>query len=47
MYKLCIDAVVREWLYQTLDEDTARDRIDNQLAKILMVFYVDNGLLAS
>jgi hypothetical protein len=47
MFNVCVDAVVREWLYQTLDEDIARDRIGDQVAEILVAFYVDDGHIAS
>jgi hypothetical protein len=47
MFNVCVNAVVREWLYQTLDEDIARDGIDDQVAKILVAFYVEDGLIAS
>ncbi len=47
MLNLCVDAVVREWLHQTLDEDAAQDEIGNQVAKILVAFYIDDELLAS
>jgi hypothetical protein len=47
MFNVCVDTVVREWLYQTLDEDIARDRIGDQVAKILVVCYVNDGLIAS
>jgi hypothetical protein len=45
MFIVCVDAAVREWLHQTLDEDTARDGIGNQVAEILVAFYVNDGLL--
>jgi hypothetical protein len=47
MFNTYIDAVVRESLYQTLDEDAAQDGIGNQVAEILVEFYIDDGLLAS
>ncbi len=47
MFNVCVNAIVREWLCQMLDEDIARDRIGNQVAKILVAFYVDDGLIAS
>ena len=47
MFNVCVDTVVREWLYQTLDDDIARDRIGDQVAKILVVCYVNDGLIAS
>jgi hypothetical protein len=47
IFGVCVDAVVREWLYQMLDEDAARDGIADRVAEILVPFYVDGGLLAS
>jgi hypothetical protein len=47
MFNVCVDAVVREWLCQTLDKVVARDGIGNQVAKILVAFYVNDGLIAS
>ncbi len=47
MFNVCVDAIVREWLCQTLDKDIARDGIGNRVAKMLVAFYVNNGLVAS
>jgi hypothetical protein len=47
MFNVCVDAIIREWFHQMLDEDAARDGIGNQVAEILVAFYIDNGLLAS
>ncbi len=47
MFNVCVDAIVREWLYQMLDKDAAQDKKGDQMAEILVAFYVDNGLLAS
>ncbi len=47
MFNVCVDAVVREWLCQMLDKDAARDGIGNQLAEMLVGFYVDDVLIAS
>ncbi len=47
MFNVCVDAVVREWLYQMLDEDIARDGIGDRVAEIPVAFYVNNGLIAS
>ncbi len=47
MFDVCVDAVVREWLYQTLDEDIAQDGIGDRVAKILVAFYVEDRLIAS
>jgi hypothetical protein len=47
MFNVCVDAVVREWLCQMLDKDAAQDGISNQVAEMLVVFYLDDGLVAS
>jgi hypothetical protein len=47
MFNVCVDAVVREWLYQTLGEEAACDGIGDRVAEILVVFYVNDGLIAS
>jgi hypothetical protein len=47
MFNVCVDAIVREWLCRTLDKDIARDGIGNLVAKILVAFYVNDGLIAS
>jgi hypothetical protein len=47
MFNVCVDVVVREWLCQMLDKDIACDGICDRVAKILVVFYVDDGLIAS
>jgi hypothetical protein len=47
MFNVCVNAVVREWLQQVLDDDAACGRIEDDVAKWLVVFYIDNGLVAS
>ncbi len=47
MFSVCVNAVVREWLCQTLDKDAVQDGIDDQVAEMLVAFYVDDGLIAS
>ena len=44
---MCVDAVVREWLHQTLGEEVAHDGIGDRVADILVAFFVDDGLVAS
>ncbi len=43
---MCVDAVVRELLHQTLGE-AAHNGLGDRVVKILVAFYVDNGLIAS
>ncbi len=45
MFNLCVDAIVREWLHQTIDEGTAQDGISDQVAEILVVFMSTTGSL--
>jgi hypothetical protein len=47
MFNVCVNAVVREWLCQMLDKDAAQDEIVDQVAEILVVFYVIDGFIAS
>jgi hypothetical protein len=47
MLNMHVNAVVREWLCQTLDKDAARDGIGDQVAEILVALYVDDELIAS
>jgi hypothetical protein len=47
MFNVCVDAVVREWLHQVLGDDAARGGIGNDVAKWLVAFYIDDGLVAS
>jgi hypothetical protein len=47
MFNLCVDAVVREWLHQTLGDDAARQGIGDEVAKWMVAFYIDDGLVAS
>jgi hypothetical protein len=47
VFNVCVDAIVREWLCQTLDKDAAQNGIGTQAAEILVAFYVNDGLIAS
>jgi hypothetical protein len=47
MFNVCVYAVVREWFHQTLGDDAARQGIRDEVAKWLVAFYIDNGLVAS
>jgi hypothetical protein len=38
MFNVCVNAVVREWLCQTLDKDAAQNGIGAQVAEILVAF---------
>ncbi len=47
MIDMCVDAVVREWLHQAIDDGAARKGIRDDVAKWLVAFYIDDGLVAS
>ena len=47
MFNVCGDAVVRDWLHQTLGEEVTRNGHGDCVAEILFAFYVDDGLIAS
>jgi hypothetical protein len=47
MFNVCVDAVVREWLHQTLDEEAAHDGLGDQVVEILVAFYVNDELIDS
>ena len=47
MFNMCVNAMVREWLHQTLGAENARDGLGDRVAEILVAFYVDDGLIAS
>jgi hypothetical protein len=47
MFNVCVDAVVREWLHQMLGEEAASNELGDCVAKILVAFYVNDGLIAS
>jgi hypothetical protein len=42
-----VDAVVREWLHQAIGDDAACKVIGDGVAKWLVAFYIDDGLVAS
>jgi hypothetical protein len=47
MFNLCVNAMVREWLHQTLGEEVARDGLGACMVQILVAFYINDGLIAS
>ncbi len=47
MFNVCVDAVVREWRHQTLGEEAAHNGLEDPVVKILVAFYIDDGLIAS
>jgi hypothetical protein len=47
MFNVCVDAVVREWLHQTLGEEATHYGLGDHVVKILVAFYIDDKLIAS
>jgi hypothetical protein len=48
IFNVVVDAVVREWLRRTLDNDAARDGLLMvQIATRMVSFYVDDGVLSA
>jgi hypothetical protein len=47
MFNVCVDAIVCEWLSQTLVEEAPHGGLGDRVVKILVAFYVDVGLIAS
>ena len=47
MFNVCADALVMEWLCQTLDKDAAQDGVGDRVVDFPVAFYVDDGLIAS
>jgi hypothetical protein len=46
MFNVCVDAVIREWLWRTIDKEAAHGRFAGASREIV-VFFVDNGLVRS
>jgi hypothetical protein len=47
MFNVCVDAVVREWLWQCLGDNTALLGIGEAVRDHVVAFFVDNGLVAA
>ncbi len=47
MFNACVDAVVREWIHQMLGGEAAHNGLRDRVVKILVAFYVEDGLVAS
>jgi hypothetical protein len=47
MFNVCVNAVVGEWLHQTLGADAARQGVGDDVATWLVAFYINDGLVAS
>jgi hypothetical protein len=46
MFNVCVDAVIREWLYRTIDEEATHCRFSGASREIV-AFFVDGGLVGS
>ncbi len=46
MFNVCVDAVIREWLYWMIDEEAAC-RVFSVACKEIVAFFVDDGLVGS
>ena len=47
IFNVMVDAIVREWIRQTLGDDVMTTRIGEEIRSFLAVFYADDGLLQS
>ena len=47
MFIVCIDCVVREWLWQVLGEDVAQGGVGNLVRNQCIAFFFNNGLVAA
>ncbi len=47
MFNVCVNAVVREWLRQVLEDDAAQGGLGEAVRDYMVVFFVDNGLVAA
>jgi hypothetical protein len=45
MFNVCVDAVVREWLWQMLGDNVAQDGMGEAAHNYAVAFFVDNGLV--
>ncbi len=46
VFNVCVDCVVREWLWQVLGEDVAQDGVGNLVGDQCIAFFVNNWLVA-
>ncbi len=47
MFNVCVDAIVREWLHQTLGEEAALNGLGEHVVEILVAFYINDRLIVS
>jgi hypothetical protein len=46
MFNVCVDAVIREWLWRTMNEEAAHG-IFAEASREIVAFFVDDGLVGS
>jgi hypothetical protein len=46
MFNVCVDAVIREWLWRTMNKEAAHG-IFVEASREIVAFFVDNGLVRS
>jgi hypothetical protein len=46
MFNVCVDAVIRKWLWRMIDEEAAHGRFAGASREIV-AFFVDDGLVGS
>jgi hypothetical protein len=46
MFNLCVDVVIREWLWRRIDKEAAHSRFAGA-SRGIVAFFVDNGLVGS
>ncbi len=46
MFNVCVDAVIREWLWRRMDEEAVHERFA-EASREIVAFFVDDGLVRS
>ncbi len=46
MFNVCVDAVIREWLWRTMNKESTH-RIFAEASREIVAFFVDDGLVRS
>jgi hypothetical protein len=46
MFNVCVNAVIREWLWRTIDEEAVHGRFAG-VSREIVAYFVDNGLVGS
>jgi hypothetical protein len=47
MFNVCVNCAIREWLWQVLGKDAARDRLGEAVRNHMVAIFVDDGLVAA